>query len=349
MLNKKTLIAACVAAVALSLFTGCDPDTEGGGSTPITGLRIWVAEQPNKTVAIYDEDSALIKVAGDRNTFSKPNSLDVYEKNGATWVCDFYTNRVRKFNSDGELVYSSPGEGQGFIFLNPTGLSVGQASGECWVADRGNNRVVRLSGGGDVLARVTGLSYPRNVSVDPSTGDVWIADEGNDAVVKISGSATGDAAVAAVEKGRYADLDNPWAVAADGDGRAWASSRSEGRVVRLSAKGAELASVSGFDAPVRIAVDETAGAVFVVDAERGVLVAFPYDLSGTYQNYTTPALFVVPGLANPEDVYADVDEGRVYVADMGAGTVEIYDTAGNAIKTVTGLSGPAAVAAWEED
>lgn len=345
-LHKFVYVAAL--ASLCCLWTACDPDTEGNG-TPVAGARIWIADQPDKEVVMYGADGNLIKVVGGRSMFSKPNSIDIYRADGAAWVSDFYTNRIRKFDASGNPVYASPGEQAGFLVLNPTGLAVGQSSGECWVADRGNNRVIRLAADGAVLARVSGFKFPRGVAVDPVAGDVWVADEGNDAVVKISGTASGNVGVAAVEVGRFTDLDNPWAVAADGDGKGWACSRAEGRVVRLSADAAELASVGGFGEPVALAIDEVANAVYVVDTEKGLLVALPRSLTGTYNGYAAPATFVVSGLSHPEGVFADEDTGRVYVAEMGGGAVRIYDSQGQQVKVIQGFSGAAVVAAWDEN
>jgi len=167
--------------------------------------------------------------------------------------------------------------------------------------------------------------------------------------VKISGSASGTVVVSAVELARFAELDNPWAVAADSDGKGWACSRTEGRVVRLSANGAELASVGGFDAPVALALDETANAVYVVDTDAGTLVALPRSLTGTHNDYAAVATFAVDGLTHPEDVFADAESGRIYVAEMGGGAVRIYDTTGNQVKIIEGFSGAAAVAAWNDE
>jgi DNA-binding beta-propeller fold protein YncE len=345
-LHKIVYVAAF--ASLCCLWTGCSPDT-GGNGNPVTGARIWVADQPDKEVVMYDADGNLIKVVGGRSTFSKPNSIAIYRADGSAWVSDFYTNRIRKFDAGGNPVYASPGEEAGFLVLNPTGLAVSQSSGECWVADRGNNRVIRLGADGAVLARVSGFRFPRGVAVDPVAGDVWVADESNDAVVKISGSASGNVGVGAVETGRFTDLAKPWAVAADGDGKGWACSRAEGRVVRLSSDAAELASVGGFGEPVALAVDEVAKAVYVVDTQKGVLVALPLSLTGTHNGYAAAANFVVAGLSHPEGVFADEDNGRVYVAEMGGGAVRIYDSQGEQVKVISGFSGAAVVAAWEEN
>ena len=343
----KFIYVAAVASLCC-VWSACGPDTEGNGN-PVTGSRIWVADQPDKEVVIYGADGNLIKVVGGRSMFSKPNSIGICRADGSAWVCDFYTNRIRKFDAGGNPVYATPGEQEGFLVLNPAALAVGQSSGECWVSDRGNNRVVRLAPGGAVLARVSGFKYPRGISVDPVAGNVWVADEGNDAVVKISGTASGNVGVNAVEVGRFTDLENPWAVAADGDGKGWACSRLQGRVVRLSANAAELASVGGFVAPVALAVDETAKAVYVADTEKGLLVALPRALTGTHNDYAAVATFVVSGLSHPEDVFADEETGRIYVAEMGGGAVRIYDSQGNQVKIIPGFSGAAAVAAWDDN
>jgi DNA-binding beta-propeller fold protein YncE len=346
MLSKKWILYAAVPALA-GVLAGCGPDTEGNG-TPITGTRIWIADQPNKEVVMYDDTGNLLKTVGGRGVFSKPNAIDIYAEDGAAWICDFYTNRIRKFDADGNPLYASPDPEVGALVLNAAALSVSQSSGECWVSDRGNNRVIRLDADGNVLAKVSGFNYPRGISADPAAGDVWVADEGNDAVVKVAATATGDISVRAVEVGRFAGMENPWAAAADADGKGWACSRTEGRVVKLSVEAAEIASVGGFDAPVALAVDETVGGAYVVDTEKGLLVALPRGVTGTHNNYAAVATFVVSGLARPEDVFVDENAGRIYVAEMGGGNVRIYDRDGKLVNTISGFSGPGAVAAWSE-
>jgi DNA-binding beta-propeller fold protein YncE len=348
MLSKKLTLCAALLLALTGVLAGCGPDTEGNGA-PIAGTRIWIADQPDREVVIYDDTGNLLKFVGGQGVFSKPNAIDIYAKDGAAWVCDFYTNRVRKFDADGNPLYASPDPEVGALVLNAADLSVSQSSGECWISDRGNNRVLRLDADGNVLAKVSGFSYPRGVSADPAAGDVWVADEGNDAVVKVAATAKGDISVRAVEVGRFTGMENPWAVAADADGKGWASSRVEGRVVRLSVDAAEVASVEGFDAPVALAVDETVGGVYVVDTDKGLLVALPRGITGTHNNYAAVATFVVSGLARPEDVFVDEKTGRIYVAEMGAGNVKIFDRDGNLVNTISAFSGPAALAVWSEN
>lgn len=347
-MSPKRIISIAAGVAAACALIACGPDTEGDGGG-LTGTRIWVGDQPDKEVVIYDDAGNLLKYVGGEGIFSKPNAIDIYQKDGAAWICDFYTNRIRKYDADGKPLYASPEPGAGAIVLNPAGLSVSQSSGECWISDRGNNRVLRLDAAGNVLAKVTGFQYPRGISADPVAGDVWMADEGNDVVVKIAASATGEVPVKAVEMGRYTGMNNPWAVAADGDGTGWACSRAEGRVVRLAADAAELASVEGFAAPVALAVYETVKAVYVVDTAKGLLVALPRGVTGTYKNYAGVAIFVVSGLARPEDVFVNDKTGRIYVAEMGAGNVKIFDADGKLINTISGFSGPAALAVWSEN
>ncbi len=346
-MTKKLILLAAFSAAAGALVA-CNSD-EGGNGGGLTGTRIWIADQPDKEVVIYDDAGNRLKYVGGRNLFSKPNAIDIYEKDGAAWICDFYTNRIRKFDADGEQVYASPDPGTGALVRNPVDLSASQSSGECWISDRGNNRVIRLDVNGDVLAKINGFQYPRGVSADPAAGDVWVADEWHDAVIKIAGTAHGEVTVKAVEVGRYAGMDNPWAVAADGDGKGWAASRAEGRVVKLSADAAELASIEGFDDPVALAVYEAGKAVYVADTAKGLLVALPRGVTGTHRNYADVAAFVVSGLSHPEDVFVDDDTGRIYVAEMGAGNVKVFDSAGKLLNTIPGFSGPAAVAAWSEN
>jgi DNA-binding beta-propeller fold protein YncE len=345
--SKKIISAAAVVAAACAL-SACGPDTEGDGEE-ITGARIWVADQPDSEVVIYDGAGNLVKFVGGPGIFSKPNAIDIYAKDGAAWVCDFYTNRIRKFNADGNPLYASPEPEAGALVLNPACLSVSQSAGECWISDRGNNRVIRLAADGAVLAKVSGFMYPRGIAAAPVAGDVWIADEVNDAVVKIAATASGEVSVKAVEVGRYTGMQKPWAVAADADGKGWACSRVEGRVVRLSVDAAELASVGGFDSPVAVAVGDAAKAAYVVDTAKGLLVALPRAVTGTHKDYAAVATFTVKNLAHPEDVFVDEKSGHIYVAEMGAGKIRIFGRDGKPVNTIAGFSGPAAVAAWNKN
>jgi DNA-binding beta-propeller fold protein YncE len=347
MLAKKLILITAL-SVASGALVSCDSDDGGDGGT-LTGTRIWIADQPDKEVVIYDDEGNRLKYVGGPGLFSKPNAIDVYEKDGSAWVCDFYSNRIRKFDADGEQLYASPEPSMGALVRNPVDLSASQSTGDCWISDRGNNRVIRLDAKGNVLAKVNGFQYPRGVSADPAGGDVWVADEGHDAVIKIASTANGEVIVRSVEIGRYRGMENPWAVAADADGKGWAASRIEGRVVKLSGDAAELASVEGFDDPVAVAVYEAGKAVYVVDTAKGLLVALPRGVSGAHGNYADVATFVVTGLSRPEDVFVDDDTGRIYVAEMGAGNVKVFDSAGKLVNTIPGFSGPAALAAWSEN
>ena len=335
------------AAAVLACATACGPDT-GGGATPITGTRIWVGDQPDKEVLLYDTTGALIKVVGGWGMFSKPNAIDIYSKDGSAWVCDFYTNRIRKFDASGNALYASPTNESGWLVLNPTMLSVSQSTGDCWVADRGNHRIIRLGADGTVLAKITGFNFPRGVSASPTTGDTWVADEQNDAVVRISGSASGEIDVGTVEMARYSKMSRPWAVAADNTGGCWVTNGIDGQVLRLDSQAGDppAASLGGFDDTVDVALDITGGRAYVLDGGLGVLAAFPLDLTGNYGDFHEAAVFVISTLTDPTDVFVDETAGRIFVADTGSRTVRVFDGEGNEVTTITGLSGPAAVAAW---
>jgi len=343
---KRNLILWALAAAALTLAAaGCGPDNNGD-ETPVANLYIWVADQPDKEVVIFNGAGQLIRVVGGFGTFNKPNAIDVYNADGSFWVCDFYSNRVRKFSASGNPIYATPGGGAEGLLLNPTMLSVGQSNGECWIADRGHARIIRLGADGAVKAKITGFAFPRTVAVDPESGDAWVADEMNNAVVKVMGSASGEVPVGQVELARFTALPHPWAVAADANGFGWATSHEQGRVIRVSPLGALAASAAGFDNPVDVTVDETASAVYVVDEGAGRLVGLPRELQEGVGNYETVALFVVEGLSHPSDVFVDEEKGKIYVTEMGAGRVRVFDRTGKELTDIGGLAGPAAVAVW---
>lgn len=342
LIEKVTILTALAAALAPM---ACGPDNVIEPN-PYADVYIWVADQPNKRVLIFNETGKLIKELAAPGQFSKPNALDNYAAAGSFWVCDFYTNRIKKFTAAGELLYASPAEEENLLVRNATSLSVAQTSGECWVADRGNHRVLRLGADGEVLARITGFHFPRAVAVDPRSGDCWVTDEGNDAVVKISASASGNVGFHNVEIFSYHDLPKPWAAAADASGAGWVSSLAAGKVIKINKEGQMVAEVAGFGMPIAVAVDEVPGHVYVADAEKGKVVCLPRNLTGSYDNFAAAATFVIAGLKDPEYIFVDDYDNRFYVAEMGNDTVRVYDAEGNEELSFPAGAGPAAVAAW---
>lgn len=348
---KVKIISLIMGAFALAAVLACGPDTSGTPLPPVS-LRIWVADQPNKEVAMYDVGGNLIKIVGSLGVFSKPNDIAIYKPDGSTWICDFYTNRIRKYDAAGTPLYATPvptQEGQEPLIRNATAISLNDANGDCWVCDRGHNRVVRLEASGAVLAKVTGFRYPRGIAVIPGGGGVWVTDEGHDALVLFAATVQGETTVGAVETTRYTNLESPWAVAADSDGNCWVTSAAAGRVERIGRDGNRLAFVGGFGNPANVVINETADHVYVIDTEHGSIAAIPRNLTENAEDYHSVAEFLITDAVSPMDIFVDDTTERLYVADDNDGDIRIYDFAGNEVSVIENTGGAAAIAVWNAE
>ena len=132
-----------------------------------------------------------------------------------------------------------------------------------------------------------------------------------------------------------AGLIAPYAVAADGSGRIWVADSGSQSIlaidlIRQTSSPWQMVAGSPLLAPVGIALDlQSGGRLFVSDAIRNQV--FILDLKGNTLGEIVPeAPFVRPaGLA--------VDgTGKLYVADVGNDTVEVFYPDGRPCRTITG-------------
>ncbi len=110
-MDTRKIALAALAAASLGVFA-CGPDNTGE-PPPQADVYVWVADQPDKEVLIFDASGTLLATVGGFGMFSKPNAIDVYDKDGSFWVCDFYTNQIRKFTASGAPLFSTPGPDPG--------------------------------------------------------------------------------------------------------------------------------------------------------------------------------------------------------------------------------------------
>src|SRR5262249_38231293 len=149
------------------------------------------------------------------------------------------------------------------------------ADGTVLVADTGNNRIVRLDAAGAVIDRWGGpepgdgparFREPCGLAVDRD-GIVYVADTWNHRVQKL------DARGHFIAEWRMGGgLWGPRAVAIAGDGRVFIADTGNKRVVVADATGRELYTFGGdgdgpgkLVEPVGLAIDQTAGLVYVAD------------------------------------------------------------------------------------
>jgi DNA-binding beta-propeller fold protein YncE len=330
---------AAILACSVALF--CEEEEEP--VPPAAGGVLWVVDQPNSAVKILDYDGTVIYTVGVFPFFKKPNCVDVDGRDGSAWVLDYYVNKLRKFDSYGNLVYETPGFEAGEpLILRGTSIAVDQETGACWVADRSHDRVLKVGEKGKVLATVTGFRAPRAVSVVPGVGDCWVADELNDRVLKLPADVAGKVEADKVKLAVTAGLGIPYGVAADATGGAWVIDREVRSVVKLTADGGRAAEITGFDWPYDVACSSGADTVFVVDYSKGSLIAFSRGVSGT-RAMGKVAKLAVEGLPSPTDVELDEEGGYVFVSASDA--VRRYTASGQLLDTYGDLELPVTVAA----
>ncbi len=333
--------AALWGALSLAWAAGCGED-EGERPGP-SGGRIWIIDQPNNVVHVYDYGGEELFDVGEFRFFIKPNCVEIDRRDGSAWVLDYYVNKLRKFDRAGNMLFETGApEGKEPLIRRATSIAVDQTSGACWVADRSHARVLKLAAGGKVLATVTGFRSPRSVSLVPETGDCWAADELQKRVVKLRADASGTVTVRAVKLAECGGFNVPWSVAADLAGGVWVLDKGAGAVVRVNASGERKAEVTGFGFPYGAAVSGAGDCVFVSDYEKGRLVAFPRATTGT-RKLDGVAKLLLTGLPYPTDVELDEDGGYCFVAASDA--VRRYTTTGDFMNSYEGLALPVAAAA----
>ena len=337
--NLRVRVSLCAALFLCCCGLGCDEEEEP--LPPAAGGVIWVIDQPNSAVKIVDYDGTVIYTVGVFPFFKKPNCVDVDERDGSAWVLDYYENKLRKFDSYGNLVCETP-KGEEPLILRGTSIAVDQDTGACWVADRSHDRVLKLGPKCKVLAAVTGFRAPRAVSLVPGTGDCWVADELNDRVVKLPAAVAGNVGADKVKVAEADGFGIPYGVAADANGGAWVIDRETCSVVKLTAGGERAAEITGFGWPYDVASSAGADTVFVVDYGKGTLVAFSRAVSGT-QAMDKVAKLTVEGLPAPTDVELDEEGGYIFVSASDA--VRRYATSGQLLFTYGDMQLPVVVAA----
>jgi DNA-binding beta-propeller fold protein YncE len=333
--------AALCGALPLVLVASCGEE-EGEGPPPAGG-RIWVVDQPNTVVRVYDYGGEALFEVGESRFFLKPNCAEIDRRDGSAWVLDYYVNKLRKFDRTGELLFETgAGEGGEPLIRRATSIAVDQATGACWIADRSHNRVLKLGANGDVLATVTGFRSPRSVSLVAETGDCWAADELQRRVVKLRADASGTVTAGSVKLAECGGFDVVWSVAADPAGGVWVLDKGAGTVVRVNGSGQRTTEVTGFGFPYGAAVSGDADCVFVSDYEKGRIAAFPRGTTGT-RRVDGVAKLLLTGLPYPTDVELDEDGGYCFVVASDA--VRRYTLTGDFVNSYEGLALPVAAAA----
>jgi len=314
--SKGTIRASRVLIPTLSLLaliTG--PSLVASAQSSQSNTFVWVLNDGDR---IGKDHLIKMTVGGEeqwRTQFGSGRAIGVDPRDGNVWASEGYvdqrnTNQLVKLNFDGIAVRRVQGYGSGAIGVNAN-------DGGVWVRAPDGN-VAKLNADGLELLRVPGFDAPASIAVDPNDNSVWIADGGGAAgrkVVKLDSN--GQEQFRRNTPGFYSNA--PQQIGVDPrDGSAWHS--GFGDVFKLSASGAVLAQVGGFDRPTSVAIDARDGSVWVTDfsvTTSGAVVKLDQDGNELLRK----DLGFPPHVAavNPEDgsVWVSIDDALIILSSDG--------------------------------
>jgi len=214
-----------------------------------------------------DSTRVLRKITG----FRSPRAISVDQDNGDVWIADTGNDRIIRLDAGNpdfpDTLNVSTAVEQYFRifdgFRRPSALDVYAREHYCWVADELNSRIVRL----DRLGReieITGFLSPSDIMVNSRNSAVWIADPELEKVIKIYH----DIEIPPPyhigrDKGSHIEVSNfsqPLAVTVndisenESEWTAWFA--EELRLVKVDNRGNIITSISGFNAPRSIKINE---------------------------------------------------------------------------------------------
>ena len=292
--------------MVLFLLPACDNGTgnDDGDGTP-EGTWIIVVDKMNDRLVAFDTDGEQV---AENVAPTRPTDADLQPGAAYLWLADYANDRVSRYAlGDGiELLDSSadgivndpytvsalPNEGcwcsdrvnRDFVRFSSTGSEIARVHAESptrhtafdaaneyvWLAEEGGNLYAvdaYTASDGDIatIAEVTvaDVGTLRGLAVDAVNGRVWLSDIDGDRVLCLDSS---DGSVLQT----FADLDDPYGLAVDGDGDCWAALRGAGSVVELKSDGTTGERYDGLLGPSDTAVDSD-GTVWVVEENGNCL------------------------------------------------------------------------------
>jgi len=164
-----------------------DLNCSGAGLTHFGG-EIFVTDEGNSRVVVFDLDGNWERNFGSIATFNEPGMIDADEE-GRIWVGDYLTDEVTVWSRIGAPLGSFGGTGTTLGTLSgPRGLVVDPSGDSVWVLEQGNTRVQAFSTkrcDGELLTHV-GTSYADEFTTGPGD-DVVHLGAGKDKVSTKSG------------------------------------------------------------------------------------------------------------------------------------------------------------------
>jgi uncharacterized protein (TIGR03437 family) len=334
---------------------------------------------PNGTIASYAGTGKPGTVGdGGLARLAELNVLGIgTDSNGNLLIADGVSNRVRIVTAANGIINTLAGNGQ--TSVNPQGLAV--SGNVLYFSDPANNvvRQIDLTTGqatltagdglpnyfGDAgLAVYASLKGPEGLAVDNS-GNLYIADSNNNVVRVvypngIINTFAGNGTAATAGDGGSAvsaNLNLPFAVAADSSGNVYIAERT-GEVIRKVGSTGIITTVAGTGVPGQPAAEsdyalneklnnpqglavEAAGTLLIADSNNnrirrlypdGTLTTVAGSKTGGFSGDGGPATSAT--LSDPTAVTVDA-AGNIYIADTGNQRIRRVDTSG-IISTVAG-------------
>jgi sugar lactone lactonase YvrE len=213
-----------------------------------------------------------------------------------------------------------------------------------WVCDSSASKVMKYKiDGSEKLLEIDSARFlfPQDISVDTRDGSCWVADTYNRRVVKLSAS-----------DGEFITwtMQSDWfrltSVAVDGaSGNLWIADHDRGEVHIIDQNAQFIATITGFNYPFHLAVDQNDGGCWVADqGSPNFVCKLPAGLTGTVNRGDVQTVyFEALGLffCVPEE-----GNGGVWTCEASGENYQIgrYDAGGNLLGGISGLTNPGALA-----
>lgn len=217
-------------------------------------IRIWPLEDMEQQ---SDDLKAIGSYGTDDGQFQWPVQI-ITNGDGDIFVSDEATNRITRFNEDGEFVskWGTTGDHEG-QFDGPTGIAF-DSQGNMVVVDSKNHRVQvytsdgeYVSGFGSFGSEPGQLDLPWGVHVD-ELGDIYVADWGNHRFQIFSSEGELKNVVGSYGSGD-AQFDRPTGIAVDNHGDIYVADRGNDRVQMFNSEGQYIYSFRGDASLSRVA------------------------------------------------------------------------------------------------
>ena len=348
----------------------------GGVATDAAG-RIFVLDSENDRVQAFTPDGTQIASWGDSTLIdTSPGNADdglgisaggIAAGGGAVYVADPGFDRVARVPFDGHAFGTPSFSAASLGLANPQGLGLDPGATRLFVADDDNDRVLVLDPASLALetqfgSHGTGLGQfqnPYDVAAD-AAGRLYVADNLNNRV-DVFDAASFNPLGAFGRGGRgvpgqFAIVRSVGALADDPRGGVAVADTANNRVQTLDAAG-NVTAAWGIQGRGAGYVTRPRGVAFAPDG--GIVVADTFDhrverfgpdgaYAGQYGLISASTGFATPGdaagqLDLPRGVAYDAS-GNLWVADSGNDRVVELAPDGSVLRTVGGLSSPAAVA-----